>query len=124
MRIKDLLEGKQFNDLDWITIGKDNQRELNYDLAEDLAFFMNNDDDVYRRHTYPSIVKCINQSKLKAKTTPSLFEKAVQESYKSYLKKFPLRELPSNIDEKICKETCEKIHEEVCQHISDGKYKD
>ena len=124
MRIKDLLEGKQFNDLEWVTTTDNNKREPNFDVADDLVYFMNNDDDVYRRHTYPSIVKCVNYTKSKSKSSPSLFEKAVQESYKSYLKKFPLRELPPTIDEKLCKETCEKMHEEVCQHISDGKYKD
>lgn len=124
MRIKELLEGKQFKDLDWITVGQDDKRELNYDLAEDLVFFMNNDDDTYRRHTYPSIINCLKHTESKKKSSPAIFEKAVQESYKSYLKKFPLRELPTDIEEKLCKETCEKIHEEVCQHISDGKYKD
>ena len=123
MRIKDLLEGKQFNDLDWIRKDGD-KSELNFDLAEDLAFYMNNDDDVYRRHTYPGIVQCLHSSKAKKKSSPQIFEKAVRESYKNYLKKFPLRELPHEIDDEVCKETCEKIHEEVCQHISDGKYKD
>lgn len=122
MRIKDLLEGKQFNDLDWLDTSKE-EHTPNFDLIEDLVFFMNNDDDTYRRHLYPSIVKCVNSNESKKKTDPSIFEKAVQEGYKSYLKKFPLRGLPAAIDDKVCKEACEKMHEEVCQHINNGKFK-
>jgi prolyl oligopeptidase PreP (S9A serine peptidase family) len=122
MRIQDLLEGQNFDDLKWVEI-KGDKREPNFDVADDLMFFMNNDDDTYRRHTYPSIVKCINFRESKKKTSPDIFKAAVEESYKNYLKKFPLRELPSSIDEKLCKETCDKLHEEVTQHITDGKYK-
>jgi len=124
MRIKDLLEGTQFKQDDWVSVNDDKSREPNFDIAEDLAFFMNNDDDTYRRHTYPGIVKCIKHQELKKKLSPAIFEKAVRESYKNYIKKFPIRELPTEIDDKICKETCDKLHEEISQHISDGKYKD
>jgi hypothetical protein len=92
--------------------------ELNFDLAEDLVFFMNNDDDTYRRHVYPSIVRCI-----KGNASPSVFSDAVKESYKNYVRQYPIRELPDEIEDNICKETCEKMHEEVSKHITDGKYK-
>lgn len=125
MRIRELLENRDFKDLDNMFKPEGDEDDgIGYDLLEDLAFFMNNDDDAYRRHFYPSIVKCIHLVKNKQKTTPSLFHEAVKESYKEYLKKFPKRELPDELDEKMFKEACEKIHEEVRNHISDGKYKD
>lgn len=123
MRIRELLEGKQFNDLDWISVDGD-RRELAYDLAEDLVYFMNEDDDVYRRYVFPSVAKCVNRIKENQKTTHSIFKNAVEESYKEYIRKFPIRQLPDSIEEKICNEVCEKIHEEVCRHYSEGKYKD
>lgn len=123
MRIIELLEGKNFNDLDFVKQDTD-KREIDYDLAEDLVFFMNNNDDVYRRHVYPSIAKCIESYKGKKKTTPSLFKSAVINSYESYLKEFPIRELPEKLDSGMCEEICSKMHEEVCQYIQDGKYKD
>ncbi len=122
MRIQELLEGTQFKSNDWVN--RDGHKtELNYDLAEDLVFFMNNDDDIYRRHVYPSIAKCLENFKAK-KSSPNVFLNAVKESYKSYIRKYPVRELPNEIEEKVCKEACEKMHEEICQHIKDGKYKD
>jgi hypothetical protein len=123
MRIRELLEGKKFNDLDFVKKDGD-KTDIDYDLTEDLVFYMNNDDDVYRRVVYPSVVTCTDRLENNRKTTPSIFTNAVKESYKQYLKKFPMRQLPLDIDEEVCKEACEKMHEEICQHHSDNNLKD
>ena len=122
MRIQELLEGKKFDDLDFVT--KENgKRSINFDLAEDLIHFMNQDDDVYRRHTYPAIANCLDKMSKKSKPNTKMFEPAVKESYKIYTRKYPIRDLPDEIDSKMCEQVCNKIHEEVLKHISDGKYK-
>jgi len=123
MRIRELLEGKIFNDLDFVKQTGD-KRELDYDLIEDLVYFMNNDDELYRREVYPAIVKCLVGSKTKKIPEASIFRPAVEKSYKIYLQKFPIRELPENLDNELLSKVCKKMHEEVKQHISDGKYKD
>jgi hypothetical protein len=123
MRIRELLEGKKFNDLDFVKKDGD-KTDIDYDLTEDLVFYMNNDDDVYRRVVYPSVVTCTNRLESNRKTNPSIFTNAVKESYKQYLKKFPMRQLPLDIDEEVCKEACEKMHEEICQNHSDSNLKD
>ncbi len=123
MRIRELLEGKKFNDLDFVKRGEEEQG-IDFDLSEDLAFFMNNDDDVYRRHVYPTISHCVDRINSKQKTSPSIFKKAVEESYKEYIKKFPIRELPDSIEEQICTEVCSRMHEELCKDHDEGKYKD
>jgi hypothetical protein len=123
MRIQELLEGKKFDDLDFVT--KENgKRSINFDLVEDLIHFMNQDDDVYRRHTYPAIANCLDKMSGKSKPNTKVFEPAVKESYKLYTRKYPIRELPDEIDSKMCEQVCSKIHEEVLKHISDGKYKE
>ena len=125
MRIQELLENQKFSDLDKLVDKTDDQHDgLDFDLIEDLVFFMNNDDDAYRRHVYPSIVKCVNSIKQKSPTKPSMFKLAALECYKSYSKKFPVRGLPTSLEEKQVQEICEKFHEEVCKHASEGKYKD
>lgn len=123
MRIRELLESKYFNDNDFVT-PTENGRELNFDLAEDLIYFMNHDDDVYRRHVFPSIAKCIDYFNENRPTKAGMFRPAVEKSYQIYAKKYPIRELPESLDEEMCKEICTKIHEEFKQHIADGKYKD
>jgi hypothetical protein len=123
MRIQELLENTNFKDSDFVK-HQDGKRDIDYDLSEDLAFYMHNDDDVYRRHTYPAISKCIESIKSNKKINPGIFKAAVEESYKSYVKKFPIRELTDNISDDVCKEICNKLHEELCQHYEEGKYKD
>lgn len=126
MRITELLESKDFKDIDDMLNPKkdDNEDGIGFDLAEDLSFFMNHDDDAYRRHFYPAIIKCVESIKRKKPTSPKMFKEAVVASYKDYIKKFPSKDLPDALEGQLFKETCEKIHEEVCQQISDGKYKD
>jgi hypothetical protein len=123
MRIRELLEGKKFNDLDFVKKDGD-KTDIDYDLTEDLVFYMNHDDDVYRRVVYPSVVACTDRLESNRKTNPSIFTNAVKESYKQYLKKFPMRQLPDDINEEVCKEACEKMHEKICQHHSDSDLKD
>jgi hypothetical protein len=124
MRITELLEGKNFDDLQFVKHHEDGGREVDYDLPDDLVFFMNNDDDVFRRIVYPSVSRCVDRIDANQKTTPSLFTNAVRESYKQYIKKYPIRELPDSISEEECYETCEKMHDEICKNHSEGKYKD
>ena len=124
MKIIELLEGRNFKDLDFVKpVGDEGRRELNYNLSEDLMFFMNNNDDAYRKHLYPAIVNCIKHHDSNKDFNSKIFTKAVNECYNMYIKEYPIRELPQSLDDKLIKEVCEKIHEEVCQHITDGKYK-
>ena len=123
MRINELLEGTLFNDLDFVT-PKEDGREINYDLPDDLIHFMHNDDNVYRRHVYPTISKCVDRVKADRATHPSMFKGPVETSYKLYIKKFPIRELPDELEEEVCKKVCKKLHDETCKHVADGKYKD
>ena len=124
MRILELFEGKGYRNLDEFVnqVGDEGKREITFDLAEDLIHFMNNDDEAYRRHLHPVVAKCYDRMKENKKTKPEFFAKAIEECYDMYLKEYPIRELPRSLDKKQTKETCEKIHEEICKHITDGKY--
>lgn len=123
MRIRELLEGKEFNDIDFIRRDGENQ-ELDYDLAEDLIHFLNNDDTIYRRFVYPAVHKCIESIKSNKKVNPSIFKSAALEGYKNYVQKYPIRLLPNDLDEEVCNEVCKKMHEDLCKHVEEGKYKD
>lgn len=123
MRIRELLEGSTFKSDEFVD-KKGDKREINFDLAEDLMHFMHNDDDVYRRHLYPVLADCLDDIKDKKPTNKKVFKKAVESSYKLYVKKFPIRELSDDLNEKTCEKVCEKLHEEFKEHVSDGKYKD
>lgn len=123
MRIRELLEGTKFQKDDFVEQDGDDTK-LAYDLVEDLAFFMHNNDDIYRRHVYPKIAKCISISKSKGKIDPMIFKDAATESYKEYVKEYPVNKLPEDLDEKTCKKVCEKLCDDFKTHHKEGKYKD
>jgi hypothetical protein len=123
MRIRELLEGKNFNDLDFVNV-TENGRELNFDLAEDLFHYMNNDDHIYRRSVYPKVAVFLEKHNKKQPAKASIFGPAVKECYKSYINKFPIRELPEEIDEDIYKQVCRKFSEEIKKHLEETKDKD
>mgnify|MGYP003349497560 CR=1 FL=1 len=118
MRINDLFEHK----IDGFVEYKNGEPELKFDLAEDLTYFMNNDDESYRRHLYPVIALCLKKSKNNDSFSPAIFKKATMECYKNYLKQFPIRELPEELDDKLTKAVCERLHEEFQSHLRDDKY--
>lgn len=118
MRIVELFENNNFDETEYVNHAKD---EIDYDLAEDLVFFMNNDDDNYRRSVYPAVVKCLEAIKKKKSVNPSVFKHAALECYQSYQQKFPIRSLPTDLDEDLCNEVCEKMYDEVCKAASEKK---
>lgn len=121
MRINELLEGKYFDDLKFVRPVEGGGREISFDLIEDLIHFMHHDDDVYRRHVFPSLAKCIDKN---GKVDSKIFRPAVENSYQVYVKKFPIRELPTHLDEKLCTDICKKMLEDTKEHLANGKYKD
>lgn len=123
MRIIELLEGSNFDQSDFIEQYGD-KKEINYDLIEDLIYYMNNNDNVYRYHLYPAIVKCVNALKSKTPITSDIFTKAVVQGYNNYIDEYPIRELPGKLDRKLCKKICNKIFDQTKDDISQGKYED
>lgn len=121
MRITDLLENAHFKSEEFVK-QTDNGHEIDYDLVDDLVFYLNNDDDVYRRCLLPAIHKFIDQLKADDKPKYTIFKNAVSSGYKQYIKQYPIRELPDTIDTKIWKSVCKKIYDEVSKDMKDGTY--
>jgi len=111
MRINELVENI---DVD-LHFNNKNEDNLGFDIADDLLFYMQNNDDVYRRHVYPQLVK--NKHSFKSGSVDrKLFSSAVHEAYKAYTKEFPVRKLPetlpTDVHEKVCLELYKKCTEE------------
>lgn len=124
MRIIELLESNNFKEEEFVKpVGDDGKRELTFDVADDIIFYMKNDDTAYRSHLYPLIVKCMDYLEAGKKTKPEMFANAVKECYNMYIDEYPIRELTTSIDKKHLKDTCTKLHDEIIEHIHDGKYK-
>jgi hypothetical protein len=121
MRIKDLLENAHFKSEEFIKQSEDGN-EIDFDLTEDLVFFLNNDDDAYRRHLLPAVYNFIDKQKAGNNPKYTIFKTAVADGYKRYTKEYPMRELPTEIDTKIWKLSCKKIFNDVSKDMKDGTY--
>lgn len=121
MRITELLENAHFNSEEFIK-PSDDGNEIDFDLADDLIFYLNNDDDVYRKYLHPAIMKYIDMLDADKEPTCAIFKSAVAAGYKCYTKEYPIRELPDKLDPKVWKDVCKKIYDTVAKDMKDGSY--
>lgn len=121
MRITELFENTHFDSENYIK-KTDDGNEIDYDLVDDLVFYLNNNDDVYRRCLLPAVHKFIDMKKDKKEPKYTIFKSAVKEGYTKYLNSYPIRELPDDIDVKIWKKACKKLFDEVSKDLEDGSY--
>lgn len=98
--------------------------EPDFDLHDDLIFFMNNDPEFYRGEFYPFLVKfkrhCEGGRSVRAKA----FEPMVTKAYDMYKNKFPVNELEENLSQHDLKDICEKIQGQSLKDYHDEKRKD
>jgi hypothetical protein len=121
MRITDLLENAHFKSEEFIKQTEDGN-DIDYDLIDDLVFFLNNDDDVYRRCLLPAVHVFIDKQKADEETKYTIFKSAVAKGYKQYIKKYPIRELPSTLDTKVWRDVCKKLFDQISKDMEDGQY--
>lgn len=113
MRIRELLESiedKNKNGMD---------DKLEFDLADDVMFFMNHDDDTYRRHLYPAMTKAKQSYGSGIKVDRNLFSSIVNNAYSNYCQKYPLRELPDTLPKEVTERICNSLHAECKKKDSD-----
>lgn len=118
MRISELCESVELD----LEKTPEDENGLGYDLKDDLIFFMQNDDDVYRRHTFPSILKLQDTLSAGKGANKSVFANAVHECYNLYQEKFNNHKLPYELETELVEEICQQIYDEEEQKIKDGYY--
>ena len=123
MRINELCESIDL-ELDKEEKDPNDPHGLGFDLKDDLIFFMNHDDDAYRRHTFPTVLKIKDQIDAGKKPDYKLFDKAIKEAYNKYCAKFKIRELPNALDQELLDEMSQHLYEEEVEKIKNGHYKD
>jgi hypothetical protein len=118
MNLIELLRENHFIDTDYIE-GKDDGNEINYDLVDDLVYFMNNNDKVYRNQLYPVVVKCVAALKSKKSFNSAIFKSAVINSYNEYTREYPIKELPDELDTKILVKVCKQLKADILEHYQE-----
>ncbi len=103
-------------------INIDNFNAEEYDVVEDLIFFMNNDPVFYRQDYYPSMLKFMHCNKTGKQFESSNFRPMVKKAYKMYHHKFPVKNLKKDINLEMLDEICSKIYENELENIKTGHY--
>lgn len=86
------------------------KRELDYDLHDDLIYFMNADPEFYRSNYYPIQHRFQGHCEAGRNVDPMAFKAIIQKAYENYKSKFPLPQLKEQLDEEELTEICEKLH--------------
>lgn len=128
MKIFEMFGNQDLSAEDMLKIGpnkliKDEQGKYEFDIAEDLMFFMHNNDDFYRRHFYPIIKTCKSQFESGGKFTHRVFKPIIEKAYKAYKEEFPVRELKDDLDNELIEEIANNIYEIELKNLEDGLYK-
>ena len=102
---------------------KDEQGKYEFDLAEDLVYFMHNNDDFYRSHFFPVLKTCKAQFENGGNFSHRVFKKVIEKAYDHYKKEFPVKELDDNLEEDFKEQVAHHIYETELQNLKDGLYK-
>lgn len=95
--------------------------KLDFDLVDDLTFFMEDDDGCYKTYLLPLEDK-IEAEFRKGKSVPlNLFVRAVRESYKMYKNKFDMPDLPESLDHDTIKDCCIKLQDMYHSALANSK---
>jgi hypothetical protein len=97
-------------------------KQLGYDLKDDLMCFMHNDPTFYRKEYFPVIHKFKEYVEAGKMVNPRAFESLITRAYEQYQQKFPVEGLQPKLTKEMCEDLCKAMHEEETKHIEDGKY--
>lgn len=109
MRIDELINLEKFEKMD-------------FDLNDDLIYFMNNDPKVYRQLYYPTVVDFMKSHKTGSEFDAKQLVPLVIKSYKLYKQKFPIDKLPEKLKRTDVDDICGKIYETELSNIKTGHY--
>jgi hypothetical protein len=102
---------------------KDEKNKFGFDLAEDLVFFMHNNDDFYRRHFFPILKTCKTQFENGGKFSHRIFKPLIEKAYTAYKEEFPIRELDDSLEENFTEEVAKIIYDTELKNLEDDLYK-
>lgn len=123
MRIIELLEGRRIIDFEsFITKDQNKKETIDYDLTEDLIYYMNHDDTIYRKYVYPVVSRIINSIKKNKSIDVGIFKDMVNNSYLSYRKKFDIRVLPITLNDEQLKDVCNKFYNKLVTYVNNKRF--
>ncbi len=89
---------------------KEKNPELDYNIQDDLIYFINNDSNFYRRTYYPFIHKVKARFKSNKPVNIAAFATTVNQAYDQYKQQFPIVGQPEQLSNNDLREICAKLH--------------
>lgn len=99
------------------------KEEIDFDLQDDLIYFMNADPDFYRYQYFPLQTKFHQYCNAGKGVSPKAFKAVITKAYESYKKQFQLPTLEDTLNEDTLDEICEKLHNQELKHFQEQKQK-
>jgi hypothetical protein len=84
--------------------------KIDFDLADDVIYFMNNDPNFYRKQYFPFLTKFQNHCDQGKQVSPKAFLPIVKRASEEYQKRFPIQGIEEAINDGQLQEICEKLH--------------
>lgn len=93
-----------------------------FDIKEDLIYFMGNDPDFYRKFYYPSMCKMKISTDRGDDFNSTKFVPLIKHAFEQYKQKFPVKNLQDSLSKEDLSDICSKIHETELDNIKQGHY--
>jgi hypothetical protein len=103
---------------------QEDEQGLPFNVVEDVAIFMRNDPNFYRKHYYPAILHLKELFDKKQKVNPSkLFSSIIKKAAYNYCKAYNVGKRPEELlsDDEV-RELIEMIYKEELENIREGVY--
>ena len=98
-----------------------NIKREDFDLADDLIFFMRNDPQFYRKDYHPFLQKFNRHCDAGRTVTAKAFVPIVKHAFECYKNSFPVEGMEEQLREKDLKDICEKLQSEETQFYHEEK---
>lgn len=100
-----------------------NMKREEFDLTDDLVFFMRNDPQFYRQDYHPFIQKFNRHCDAGRRVTAKAFVPIVKHAFECYKNSFPVEGMEETLSDRDLEEICEKLQSEEHNFYHEEKKK-
>lgn len=93
------------------------QAQHEFDLIDDVVFFINNDPEFYRTIYFPLVSKFTDALKKGRTPSANAFKTIAEKAYDQYKEKFDVENLSPNLSPEELKDICVKLHNQQVEHF-------
>lgn len=97
------------------------EKKIDFDLVDDVIYFMNNDPEFYRKEYFPFLTKFQHHCDKGNQVSPKAFFPVVSRAVDQYKTKFPVDGLEEAMNENQISEICEKLQSQELANYHNKK---